>query len=58
MKSALDHPEVVTKYIAEKVAAGRVLGPFTMESSEIWLAYQQIWCDTKATPSKSVQVNC
>ena len=32
MSSALNHPEVVNKYIAEECAAGRLLGPFNPAS--------------------------
>ena len=34
MKSAVDHPEVVSKYLAEEVAAGRVIGPIPEEATK------------------------
>ena len=34
MQSALEHPEVVTRYLEEEVKAGRVLGPFSREETD------------------------
>ena len=34
MKSAAEHPEVVSRYLSEEVKEGRVLGPFSMEDAE------------------------
>ena len=38
MQSAVDHPEVVSQYLAEEIAAGRLLGPFFRE-----MAYSASW---------------
>ena len=38
MKSAIDHPDVVSLYLAEEVSAGRVLGPFPADR-----AYALAW---------------
>ena len=35
MASALSHPEVVSKFLAEEIAAGRVVGPFPLERAQL-----------------------
>ena len=38
IQSALEHPEVVTRYLEEEMKAGRVLGPFSREDADaaVW----------------------
>ena len=36
MRSAVEHPEVVSEYLAEEVAAGRVVGPLPEEVGVAW----------------------
>ena len=59
MKSAVDHPEVVSKYLAEEVAAGRVIGPIQEEATQGGtFAHKPFWGHPKAQQAGPLALDC
>ena len=53
MRSAIEHPKVVSQYLGEEVKAGQVLGPLLQGGGRgCFLACQQVWCDSQTTQRK------